>query len=96
MAPMSSRILSVAIAAALAGLGVGLVLGQRSDPPPLPGPVLIDPVDSTTPASPDPTQGPRPQPSVAEPVPPRIIDGDDDDDDSDDEDDADNGDSDDD
>lgn len=95
MAPMSSRILSVAIAAALAGLGVGLVLGQRSDPPPLPGPVLIDPVDSTTPVSPDPTHEPRPDPSVAEPVPPRIIDGDDDEDD-DDEDDDDNGDSDDD
>jgi hypothetical protein len=72
-----ARLVTVVIAAAILGLGVGAVFSDRSDPPPLPGPAVIDPVGSTI----GPTRTPPPAEEPAdELVPPRVIDDDDDDD----------------
>jgi hypothetical protein len=74
------RLVMVVIAAAILGLGAGAVFSHRSDPPPLSGPVVIDPVDSTT-APPSLTpSSPGSEEPTAEPVLPRVIDDDEDDD----------------
>jgi hypothetical protein len=72
-----ARLVMVVVAAAIVGLGAGAVFGDRSDPPPLPDPVVIDPVDTTS--TPTLTSPPG-QESADELVPPRVIDDDDDDD----------------
>ena len=72
-----ARLVMVVVAAAILGLGTGAVLSDRSDPPPLPGPVVIDPVDTTS--KPTLTSPPGEAPAD-ELVPPRVIDDDDDDD----------------
>lgn len=72
-----ARLVMVVVAAAILGMGTSAVFSDRSAPPPLPGPTVIDPVGSTV----GPTRTP---PAIEEPadelVPPRVIDDDDDDD----------------
>lgn len=71
------RLVTAVIAAVMLGLGVGVVFADRSDPPSLPGPIVIDPVGSTTDAPSLTCPSPGIQEPMVEPVTPRVIDDDD-------------------